>query len=256
MIQGRSKIFVMDSSDAWDNTLTMGLGEAVSRIGSPSLFDKRGQFYFYDTFEYAPLKWTIASSTPGGGTGHYAKLDNINAHMGSGSVKLAHPNISGDTIYITKYVGGICKNKVGLETTFTLNDSYNLKPQFLLDIYTGTKHLRAGIRFENWTQGGLSYLNHMTDYISDTSWTSFNTNFYLTTGVPYPIKFIVDTSSNNYVRCIFEGTEIDMSTYSVPSAALPFNYGQYVNMIILIKSTSTNNYSINFDNVIFTVEEP
>ncbi len=44
--EGRGELYITDSVDVWGNIKVMGLAELAARLGSPMLFDRRGNILF------------------------------------------------------------------------------------------------------------------------------------------------------------------------------------------------------------------
>jgi len=242
-----SRAFVTDPKDVWDKETTIGLAEHAARLGSPSTFDRRGSVLVYDDFESAPLKWYTTLT----GTGGLVTYSNEYPYKGSGCMKIVSPSGAGDYSRAYRFIGGIAKGLVGIEITVMFKTTVNCKPSISFQAYTGTKQILAGIRIEQSSTNGLSYLHDLYPY-QDASWTSFNTDFTISTDIPYPIKFVVDIDNEKYVRCIFGGAEIDMSSYTPYVASS--TYAQYIlPEIYVVTSAQATMY---FDNFILTIEEP
>ena len=251
-----SSVFVKDPKDVWGKEHTIGNAELAARLGSLVTFDRRGTVFAYDDFEDSPLKWTpVLTGNVGGGTGQSATLSNELPYRGSGSLKLVPPDVIGDYVYAYRYFGGVAKNMIGMELNINIYDTLNQKTQILFRVNTGSRLIHAGIRLQQDTSNGLSFLDNTgADPALDSSWTSFDTSFTIATNRAYPLKFVVDLENEKYVRCIFGGSEIDMSSYT-PYAVASGNI-QTVNAEAWVINGTTNNVKTYFDDFILTIEEP
>ena len=251
--EGRGEMFLNDTEDIWGNINTVGLAEAAVRMGSIDSFDRRGSVFYIDTFEDSPLKWSSSFGTGGGGTGHSVSLSNEHPYRGSGSMKIIPPNVAGDYSRAYRFIGGASVNRIGMEMNVLFYNTLNIKPSVLFRAYTGTRSILAGVRIEQKGSGGLSYLNNTGNLPHlDAAWTTFNDTFNLDTSTTYPIKFVVDLNTEKYVRCMFGGTEIDMSALT-PYAANS-TYCQRIQAEVYVVTSATG--SMFFDDFILTIEEP
>jgi len=247
------EMFLNDTEDIWGNINTVGLAEVAVRMGSVDSFDRRGTVFYYDDFEDAPLKWNRNFETGAGGTGHSITLSNERTFRGSGCMKIIPPNVATDYSRAFRYIGGVSAHKVGMETNVTFADTLNLMPCVLFRAYTGTRNIWAGIRIEQQGAGGLSYLNNTGNQPHlDAAWTTFDNTFNLDLYTSYPIKFVVDLDTEKYIRCMFGGTEIDMS--ALTPYATNSTFCQRVLMDIYVVAGTAG--AVLFDDFIFTIEEP
>lgn len=247
---GRGEMFISDESDFWGNNIKIGLSELSVRLGSPSIFDRRGSILYYDTFNDYPLKWDTTFGLTGGGTGHSATLSNERPFQHEGCLKVIPPNVTNDYTKLIRKIGGKAKGLMGFEATIFFKDSMNVKVSINISAFTGSKIISAGLRIHN---NKLYYLKTTTPQL-DSSWTEFSPSLTLLTYVYYPLKFVIDIDNEKYVRCLFAGHEIDMSAYS-PYAG-PLNYSQHIQPSIYVVSDYAGNPEIFIDNIILTTEEP
>jgi hypothetical protein len=246
-------MFLNDTQDIWGNINTVGMAEAAVRLGSGVSFDRRGTVFTYDDFENAPLKWTTDFGTGGGGTGHSITLSNEYPSRGSSCMKIIPPNVANDYSRAYRFIGGVATHRIGMEANITFKGTVNIKPSIIFRAFTGTRQINAGIRLEQDISNGLSYLNN-TGALGhlDASYTSFDTSFAIDQNTSYPLKFVVDLDTEKYVRCMFGGTEIDMSSYT--PYAVNSTYCQRVQAEMYVVATAAQ--PIYFDNFVLTIEEP
>lgn len=250
---GRMLAVITDPEDIWGNPHQIGLSEAVARIGSLSTFDRRGTVVAYDSFDHYPLNWSSSTGGGGGGTGGYAALSNNYPYRGSGCLRLNAPNKVGDYVWSYRSFGGVFSGMVGIESVILFADVLNHKPSTSFQVNTGSRVIHGGIRIQQMGSGGLSFLQDNSPHV-DGSWTPFNNDFLIQKGIPYPIKFVVDVTNEKYVRCMFGGTEIDMSAYT-PYVA-DSTYVQNLSPRYYVVNGTNGNVSTYVDNFVLTIQEP
>ena len=251
--QNRILSVVTDPEDVWGKSHQMGNAELAARLGSLSTFDRRGTVFAYDDFEDVPLKWLSSFGTDGGGTGHSITLSDEYPSRGSGCMKIVPPNATNDYSRAHRFIGGAATHKIGMEMNITFKGTVNIKPSIIFRAFTGTRQINAGIRLQQSGLGGLSYLHDLHPHL-DASYTTFNDDFLLDKNTSYPLKFVVDLDNEKYVRCMFGGTEIDMSSYT--PYAVDSTYCQRVQAEVYVVSNYADNPAMYFDDFILTIEEP
>ena len=246
-------VYIKDPVDVWNKEHTIGNAELAARLGSHMTFDRRGTVFAYDDFEDAPLKWVVYSG--GGGTGNSATLSSSRyAHSGQGCLKVIPPNVIDAYEYLERGFGGVAKNMLGAEISINRPNDVINRAAISLQIYTGTRLIRAGVSLQQTAGGGISYQTAANAAL-DASWTTFDDTFTISSiPMSYPIKFVVDVENEKYVRCMFGGTEIDMSSYT-PHVANSVQ-SQMVIATIYDVSKAAANPAMYFDNFILTIEEP
>ena len=237
--------YLTDPPDVWDKLNPISLGEHAVRTGSISTFDRRGTVFAYDDFENAPLKWI----TSGHGT---ATLSTEYPLHGSGCMKFVTPVIVGNYVRAQRNFGGLAKNRIGAEITAYQNTNVTTLTALVMRIYTGSKYIVCGVSIQDDGSGGLKYLNAIDPTLS-ASWTTFDTSFPIFTQTMYPLKFVIDVETPEYVRCMFCGTEINMSAYTPFSVASTTAQAIVCEAITISDGTGPTTY---FDDLILTIEEP
>ena len=241
-------VYIKDPVDVWGKEQTIGLAEHAARLGSPATFDRRGTVFVYDDFENAPLKWNVA-----GGAGCSATLSDEHPASGSGCMKMVPASVADSYVRAYKLIGGVSQHKLGAEITIYRDDEVAHLVGLVIRAYTGSRVITSGVSLQMKGFGGLSYL-HGSDPSLTANWTTFNDTFEIFEDATYPLKFVVDVDSEKYVRCMFGGTEIDMSAYAPHAAAS--TYAQLVTCDIYIPTPFASNAKTYFDNFILTIQEP
>ena len=228
-------------------TTTYGLddlGEHAVRLGSPHLFDRRGDVLLMEDFRNGLGPFEIfVNGVPG-----YVTLDTGHTRQGAYSVKLyagtlltREASIFVDLVYPTLA-------KLGLEFTFSLS--------VLTDRVEGSLLWDDGVtRYESEVAYDLpnTQLEVMDSVLG---WTPFATDIDLET-LEQPsntLKFVVDVVTGQYDRCILNEMVYDLRPYTAfsgPPLTLP-RLRAYVRHYAIAPGEAT----IYVDNVIVTQNEP
>ena len=251
----RKPVYPTDPEDFWGRQQYVGNAEAVARLGSADVFDRRGTTFLIDDFDAAPLRWRSSFNTPGGGVGHSVTRDTTHPYRGEGCMRIAPPDAVGDYSRAYRYIGGVAQHRLSMEINIMFEDSLNIYPQILMRCFTGTRQVMGGIRIRQQGAGGLMYLNNLgANPALAASWTTFDDTFSLNLYTNYPLKFVVDVDNERYLRCIFGGTEIDMSQYTPYAANSAFC--QRVQPEAWVINGTTSNPEVYLDDFIFKIQEP
>lgn len=235
-----------DYTSKFKNTTVFSVvdnSELAARLASPNVYDRRGNVVFMDDFEGAVLQW----ETGGLGVGDVEDISVGNARNGSQSCILtAGAGVVGQA-YIYKYLGILNPGKIGLETSFTVNSSTTY------------------VSFQFWYYDGTEvHRGYMTYDLPNTRWFYFNDaggDTILANGVDlrttnspwHTAKLVLDTNTDNYVRFIYNNTEIDMSNIGLYHTADASD--SMVQIGITHYSNNAAIKSIYIDNVILTQNE-
>lgn len=251
----RKPVYLTDPEDLWGRQQYIGNAELAARLESADVFDRRGTSFLIDDFDAAPLRWRSSFDTTGGGVGHSVTRDTTHPYRGAGCMRIIPPNQPGDYSRAYRIIGGVAQHRLSMEFNIMFEDSLNIIPQIFMVCYTGTRLIQAGIRIQQMGAGGLSYLNNIgANPALAASWTTFDDTFFLNVDTNYPLKFVVDVDNETYLRCIFGGTEIDMTQY------LPFAVNSIFCQMVQPEAWVINNTLLNpetyFDDFIFKIQEP
>lgn len=219
-------------------------GELAVRLGSPVSHDRRGNVVFMDSFEHGFNKWLPATD----GTDGSAVLSALLARTGAYSAKITGD--SDPTKYMSLYriMPIPVEGKVGVEVSFTVSgDMDRIEARAVID--NRTDLMRAGVRY-NQTDGDFEYYN------SAGGWTDIDADVapYAFGGAFHTMKFVFDTSINEYVRAILNHEEHDILGNAIEVAAT----GAVENMAIWIEvySDTGENPVIHVEDIIVTQNEP
>jgi len=243
---GRMLAKIYDPQDLFGANTVIGLSELAARLGSPMIFDRRGQIVWYDDFEAAVLKWVVNF----GGTGSSVALDTTKAYRKEQSIKLTAGSDGAMVAYITKQIPFAAQRKMGLEVTVATNVSAPPGTlEFILMQSTTASRRTAKLEWD-YTNAVLRVWNSSGAY--QTIVTPFG---YLGDALTwFTFKFVIDFSTGYYQRVMYGDQLFDASAIQCQSAG-----GSYdPSLIIQIKNTGaagTNRISW-VDDVIITTNEP
>lgn len=204
-----SNVYVKDPVDVWGKEHTIGNAELAARLGSPMIWDKRGNLLWYEGFETALTEFENAGGT----------TNRTSAYKYSGEFSLlittaaTASSLAGIT---TVFAHPPLLKRIGFETVFTKHDDHEYI-YIDISVYDGTTAHYPSFRIDVQNEK-LQY------YASGTTWTDFATGVtledkYGTVLLWHHLKIVFDVSTGKYVRCILNNTEYDISSYSFHTAA-------------------------------------
>jgi len=222
---------------------SLDTGELAARLGSLSVFDRRGDIVWYDDFESATLDWFKKTA----GTGAAAELNVTSHFMGSQSLRLTTGNAIGNYIEVQKQFRMPSDYKIGFEAMIDFYE-VNETLDFDITLFDGTKKYEAGISFDN-SDNSIKYNNSAGNRVAlgTMKWSGVGNRHWI------PVKLVVDFENKYYVRAIVGEQEFPMSTYAI--------YSDTDNTVkgfrIILKAYTLVDYNkvINVDNVILTQNE-
>jgi len=205
-----SNVFTKDVVDKWGNEVTIGPSEQAARLGSPLVFDRRGEFVFVDNFESPTKKYadykdaggTVERSIDYASNGDFCVKATTNAHVG---------DVAGVEYIYTDYHDGLIGAQVSAYT--------NWSPSMLnltLAYYDGTLEHHAQLRY--YIPG---YLTKIVDSTGAEQTISSDVKYYtsVTNQNFATLKLVIDTDHNEYVRALVMREEFDLSEYTIQTSA-------------------------------------
>jgi len=240
---GRLQAFSLDAESQWGDTLKTGNSELAARLGSPVSYDWRGQTLTYNTFENGrenlyPILYGVGASVT---------IDVDYALTGGYCLKMLGGEDGDKKATVQGIVGRNPSSRIGVSIAFS---PVGVPDYFILwlRVRDATTRYIGGLKYDPG-----SYL--LSYYGDDAAWHSLGNHYH----VPYPyafsfMKLVIDTSLDKYVRCLFQGTEIDLSAYDLETDVS--GWTDSVEMLIEVVSTADHNYGIRFDHYVITVNEP
>jgi hypothetical protein len=243
--EGRMSAFVIDSVDAWTRMLTIGNAELAVRMGSPNIYDRRGQTLFMETFEQGLFHWEEVTS----GAGAAVTISPIAALASGYSVLLTGGSNADWEAGVERIVPSRPVGRMGLEFSLAMPGSWDYV-QVSFYAYTGTQVLIGVVR---WHKTG--YILQVLD--EDAGYTNVGVGKVLGSGAKIynTMKFVINTDDLGYERLMFNNQEIDISAYEISNDDDVLT-SPHVKAVISLFSRNGFNDTMHLDNVIVTVAEP
>lgn len=220
------------------------LGEHAVRLGSPHMWDRRGDVILQDTFEYGLCMPDRALS----GLGAAADLEECHSWWGANSARLIPGSNLAQYAWLVYRHGLPANSRIGLEFTFTLAAETEFW-YWYLGWRDGTVERFGEVRYD-----------HQTDILEADEriggFTEFASGLDLAVGerVWHTGKLVVDFNAYDYVRFILNEQEYNLTGRDIGQTAIgvPRELFVYVGHY----GTAGNNPHGFVDNVILTQNEP
>lgn len=220
------------------------LGEHAVRLGSPHLWDRRGDVIFQCDFAEGlqGLRWYEVPP------GLVHELYAGNSMKGAFSVRGVCGPAAGEVVGVTKSIPFPVASRIGLEVAhnFAITFAY-----FTLEIHiiTAAAEVSGAVRIDR--------VNNRLQYDDGTpGWANFGAapNVYLSNEILHVMKLVIDATTGQYVRMILDDIEEDLR--GIPLN--PVGAGGMSHVIIEVygENVAFPAAEVFIDNVIFTQNEP
>jgi hypothetical protein len=220
------------------------MGELAVRLGSPDVYDRRGELIWFDTCDKGIAPFTCS----GAGTGFSTSLSVQFPLYGSYSLKMISGSTGTPYVLIQKRLNVMKIPRVGFEIAIRLPSDFNTC-NFEIYRYTGTKRLSAILRLDH-SVDKLQYLD--SDLVYNNIATVPLTSNPL--GMYHIIKLVCDTDTGIYLRALYDNDEYDLSAYNLRSIAtvdVP-----YYLFVIQLNGRVTFNDTAYIGHILVTGNEP
>jgi len=220
------------------------LGEHAVRLGSPHLWDRRGDVIWLTTFEEGLGNVHLIAGGPGTSIGLHSGY----ARQGAYCVKIVADDTWMATPELYKFLPYPVASSAGIESSFAFEDTLE---SFELGFWADDRNqmYNANVRYNHVAQT-LAVLNDLG------GWTVIQTAFRLRDGPRYQsvMKLVIDYPTYSYTRLIVGHEEFDLQ--GIPfflgvSGGRPLLCGQ-----IRAIATPGDTAEVYVDNVIVTQNEP
>jgi len=218
--------------------------ELAARLGSPVVWDRRGQVIWFDTFAHGLSAWKAT----GYGTGASVLTINNLTYLPGFAAELIAGSDGVAAAELQKEFQPLESVRNGIETSFTCFNAFN---RFGISInrLDGTLRHTARLRFYN-ADNGLYYTDAAgVDVLIDT----FSDIVYAY-GLYQHLKVVVDFALGEYVRAIYNTTEIDLRGIPIYQAAEAANVGYRI--VLNHLGAAAANARAQVGHVIITTGEP
>jgi len=253
--QGRSRLVVYFVREANPLQLTLGgqgisLAETAARLGSISLFDRRGDILWQDDFSTGLTLWN-ATCSAGGATPCISSDYPFNTSNGGVSAKLSLLQGNGKIASITRFEVYPTLSQMGMEIAFMVLAGMN---KIIFDlkcgVLDGANGVIAQLRYDG-SLGKIQYLNSAngyTDLAASVALSTGNQNYHR-------MKVVFDMKSRNYVRAYIDNYLFNLaniSAYQYASVTSPGSSASFY----LTNTDAGNPYVVYAANAIQTTNEP
>lgn len=220
------------------------LGEHAVRLGSPHLFDRRGDVLMMTDFrnglgEVEPYDG-VAGGTTGLCTGH--------SRTGAFSMLLTSDGLTGGAQGARVSLPLPVANRVGCEFSFTIKNALDIW-RAQIEWYDGTRWYQAQVQYEMTLQE-LRYINTLG------VWTPFATavNLWPYDRPAHTMKVVVDCTLQQYVRVIVDSQPYSLVGFGIPDVGA----GAITRLIVsaFLGRAIGSNLDLYIDDFIVTQNEP
>jgi len=220
------------------------IGEGAVRLGAIDLWDRRGFVIFQDDFESPTLLWDTEKE----GSGEYPILNSDEVCMGSQSCYLSAPIAADSESRLTRIFPLLKKGRLGFE--FWIQARAYTDGYFWWRLWEkdGVNIAFAELRFDSEAKNitirtSTGYVEVLTDI-----YTTQGDHFFL------PIKIVIDTNTDKYVRLLVGSVEVDLSAYSLRDMGDTTDHNLNVKLGCL--GCALDSMFTYVDNFILTQDEP
>lgn len=235
---------IRNPSDVFGRLFDISNDELAARLGSPFVYDRRGDVFWYDDFGAAVLHWNDESS----GVGAVASLNTSDAYTGEQSCRLDTGGVANNYGMIQHYFDLPSSSGLGFE--FTITGQYLTGTfEFMVTLLDGTYISHAKIKYVG-SDHELFYLDDTETYQSLGTVSPFGiAPLNYTT-----IKLVIDYKKQKYVRLLKGITTFDLSNYDMHKTASAADASMFIQLKLTTLNTQPKMCCIN--DVLVTQNEP
>lgn len=225
------------------------MAELAARLGSPVVFDRRGDVYWFDDFEHGFNRW----GHTGSGTDNTQLISPDFPFHGGYSIKLTTGSTPDSEASMYTFLPYTQLGQWGLEVSFNPNFDL-LYSRFTLTIYTGTYRHQASVRYD--------YANTRLEYLDLAgNWQTVPLSLDPDITHPYwsTIKLVADFPNDLWTRILLNDYAYPMLTPAglpIPLYAPLDDPDPALQIEIYAQGPAVGNEYTYIDNVIITRDEP
>lgn len=220
------------------------MGELAARLGSPSIYDRRGEVIWYDRCEHGLGSWFLQ----GAGTGYDTVLVADNQLFSGYAYKLTAGSSLTLLARMTKQLALFDTSNIGFECAWYHDNkvaSFDMKIQFA----TGGVQYQSAIRHDV-TNSKIQYQD------ASNSWVDLmNLSLPIISGSAYRFTKLVISMSDAEYRRVYIGTshndDLEIPIYNAGAFSTDF-----FQVVIEVTSVSGQNGNVHIGQVLITANEP
>ena len=181
------------------------LGELAARLGSPVVYDRRGEVIWAETFEFGITKWQGVI----GGAGSSVAASTTTPFFSDQSLKLTAGGVAGGLAAAYRNFFALEDVKWGGYAAFAFLTTFDRATVELYKRLPATNYI-AALQINN-TEKKLQYRDENGDYQDFASIPAV----VFSNGLYHQVKIVADFGLNEYVRAFFDDIEYDLSGLSI-----------------------------------------
>ena len=220
------------------------LGEAVARLGAINVWDRRGFTVFQDNFESPTLDYYCYASAPG----VIPVLSNTQVLTGSQSVYFSAPAAEDSASHMARDFALLKEGKLGVELWVQAVTRAPGYFYYSFYIYDGAIPAYAKVMFDSIAKTITLNTDEGDVVVATNIFTRQSYHYFL------PIKVVIDTNTDKYVRLMVGSQEIDVSAYKLTTFAPSTD--RYIHLGIGVVGDDVATMKAYLDNLILTQDEP
>lgn len=220
------------------------LGELAARLGSPAVFDRRGEIVWYDRCEYGATPWNITLD----GVGAAVAVSTYNSYLSPYSLKMTSGNTADASVSVSRRFCLFDITSIGLEVTL-LNYAqvidYRIKIAYTLDGIVYTAILKVV-----YDDNKIYYYDESGNFVELVTAGAAANNVLRFVST----KLVVDLQTHTYRRIIYDLRHHEGLTFPIKQAASVV--GDYFEITIQVNGENLNEAVAYLGQVIVTSNEP
>jgi hypothetical protein len=220
------------------------LAELAARLGSPAVYDRRGQVVWMDDGRYGLAPW-ISIAT---GTGASVKVTSEETQASGFSIELTAASNGAHSVTLYRYFNVSERNKIGIALGIAFLTDFELF-QLTLDAYYPASRYSASLQVDPINEK-LLVMDETGDFVE----VATLTNVIAATARYEEFKLVADFEAGRYVRLLHNETEYDLSTILMYTGAGVTDHRQYLE--VYLKGLLGDNGQAKLGRVIITAGEP
>jgi hypothetical protein len=218
--------------------------ELAARLGGTNTYDRRGNVYWFTTFNEDLNNMFLFDS----GQGEDWYLSNERVFTGDCSLKLIPATLPPYVAVIQRYFPKPPDLNIGIETWISLPDNGDF-------IRVGLQLQHEGLLYSADVEIDIN--NNKLEYGDCTGYNDIpggSYNFATDYHFYYPLKFVIDIENKEWVRILFAEKTFDVSGTTISSSAGASE--QHLNLTLHAKADSSAYAEFFIGNIILTIQEP
>jgi hypothetical protein len=220
------------------------LAELAARLGSPAVYDRRGQVVWMDDGRYGLAPWIVSASQ----TGASVKVVAEETQTAGFSIQLTSGSNGAHSVTLYRYFNVSERNKIGVALGIAFLNDFELF-QLTLDAYYPSSRYSAVLQVDP-INGKLLVMDETGGFVE----VADLTNVIAATARYEEFKLVADFEVGRYVRLLHNETEYDLSGVLMYTGTGVTDHRQYLE--IYLKGLLGENDKAKLGRVIITAGEP